>query len=101
ANISLAQTFYAMGNYDSSLYYAEAALRSKGFNTFPDQQVQTFSLLKDLYKMRNKKDSAYKYTGLVLQLKDSIYNAEKIRAVQWAELEQQMKARELENEKLA
>src|SRR5699024_3698148 len=33
ANISLAQTFYEMGDYDSSLRYTKAALRAKGFNT--------------------------------------------------------------------
>ncbi len=101
ANVSLAQTFFAMKNYDSSLYYSEAALHSAGFNTFPDQQAQTYRLLMDLYKIRNNPDSAYKYTALTLQLKDSIYAAEKIRAVQRAQLEQQMKMLQIEKERTA
>lgn len=99
ANISLAQTFYEQGNYDSSLYYTKAALHSAGFNTFPDQQVQTFTLLKNLYKVKNNKDSVYKYTSWVLQMKDSIYSAEKIRAVQRLQLEQHLRMSEIEREK--
>ncbi len=101
ANISLAQTFYEMGDYDSSLRYTKAALRAKGFNTFPDQQVQTFTLLKNLYKIKNNRDSVYKFTSLVLHMKDSIYSAEKIRAVQRAELEQHLRRNEIEREKVA
>lgn len=70
-------------------------------NTFPNQQLQTFMLLKDIYKIRNNTDSAYKYTSLTLNRKDSIYNADKTRSVQRAELEQQMKSAAIENERKA
>ena len=101
AEIGLAQTFYAIGNVDSSLYYTRAAMAANNLNTFPNQQLQTFMLLKDIYKIRNNTDSAYKYTSLTLNVKDSIYDADKTRAVQRAELEQHMKSAAIENERKA
>jgi signal transduction histidine kinase len=95
AKISLAETFYATGNYDSSLYYARAAMLSHNFDAFPDLRLQTFTLLKNLYAKRNSVDSAYKYISLSLNLKDSIFNADKIKGVQRAELEQEALAREV------
>ncbi len=95
AKIGLAETFYATGNYDSSLYYASAAMQSHNFDAFPDQQLQTFTLLKNLYAKRNSIDSAYKYITLSLNLKDSIFSADKIKGVQRAELEQEALTREV------
>jgi signal transduction histidine kinase len=99
SQIGLAQTFYEMGNQDSSFYYCKAATLSHNFNTFPDQQLSTFDLLKNIYRGKNNIDSAYKYTLLTLNLRDSIYNADKTRSVQRTELEQEIKTREIENKK--
>jgi two-component system, NtrC family, sensor kinase len=41
----------------------------------------------------------HKYTLLTLNLRDSIYNADKTRSVQRTELEQEIKTREIENKK--
>jgi len=99
SQIGLAQTFYEMGNYDSSLYYCKGATFSHNFNTFPDQQLSTFDLLGNIYRIQNNIDSAYRYTLLTLKLRDSIFSADKTRAVQRTELEQEIKTREIENEK--
>ncbi len=101
ANISLGQTFFAMKNYDSALYYSEAALHSSGFNTFPEQQILAYTLLMNLYKIKNNTDSAYKYTSLTLGLRDSVYTAEKTRAAQRLQLEEQMKTLQIINERKA
>jgi signal transduction histidine kinase len=88
-----------MGNYDSSLYYCKAATTSHNFNTFPDQQFTVYDLLRNIYRIEDNVDSAYKYMSLTLNLKDSIYSADKARAVQRTEMEQELKTRELEDER--
>lgn len=100
SQIGLAQTFYSMAKYDSSLSYCRAATYSHNFNTFPDQQLATFDIMQNIYRLRNQFDSAYQYARLTLFLKDSIYSADKTRSVGRAELEQEIKAREVENEKM-
>jgi two-component system NtrC family sensor kinase len=99
SQIGLAQTFYAMGNYDSSLYYCKAATTSHNFNTFPDQQFIVYDLFRNIYRIEDNVDSAYKYMSLTLNLKDSIFSADKARAVQRTEMEQELKTRELEDER--
>jgi signal transduction histidine kinase len=51
-------------------------------NSFPAQSLDASILLKDLYTQAGSIDSAFKYQGLTLSLKDSLFNQEKIRAGQ-------------------
>src|SRR4030095_10470108 len=51
-------------------------------NSFPAQRLDACILLKDLYTKIGSIDSAFKYQGLTLSLKDSLFNQEKIRAGQ-------------------
>ncbi|TKK66205.1 GHKL domain-containing protein [Ilyomonas limi] len=99
SQLGLAQTFYALRNIDSSLYFCMAVMHASKINSFVEEKLQTLDLLKDIYAKKNNTDSAYKYTSLTLNLRDSIYNANKTKAVQRAELEQQMRTVALENEK--
>ena len=51
-------------------------------NSFPAQSLEASILLKDLYTQDGAIDSAFKYQGLTISLKDSLFNQEKIRAGQ-------------------
>ena len=80
--LGLAQTFRLTGQRDSAIWYSERAFTLATINSFPAQRLDASILLKDLYTQSGSIDSAFKYQGLTLSLKDSLFNQEKIRAGQ-------------------
>jgi signal transduction histidine kinase len=78
----LAQTFKLIGQRDSALWYSKKAFTLATTNSFPAQSLDACILLKDLYIEAGSIDSAFKYQGLTLSLKDSLFNQERIRAGQ-------------------
>jgi two-component system, NtrC family, sensor kinase len=80
--LGLAQTFQLIGQRDSAIWYSEKAFTMATANSFPAQSLDASILLKDLYTQIGSIDSAFKYQGLTLSLKDSLFNQEKIRAGQ-------------------
>jgi two-component system NtrC family sensor kinase len=80
--LGLAQTFQLTGQRDSAIWYSEKAFATATANSFPAQSLDASILLKDLYTKIGSIDSAFKYQGITLSLKDSLYNQEKIRAGQ-------------------
>jgi len=80
--LGLAQTFQLTGQRDSAILYSEKAFTLSTVNSFPAQRLDACILLKDLYTQMGSIDSAFKYQGLTLSLKDSLFNQEKIRAGQ-------------------
>ena len=80
--LGLAQTFQLTGQPDSGIWYSRNAFTMASVNSFPAQSLEASILLKDLYTQAGEMDSAFKYQGLTLSLKDSLYNQEKIRAGQ-------------------
>ena len=80
--LGLAQTFHLTGQRDSAIWYSEKAYAMATANSFPAQGLDASILLKDLYTEMGPIDSAFKYQGITLSLKDSLFNQEKIRAGQ-------------------
>jgi len=80
--LGLAQTFQLTAQRDSAIWYSEKAFTMATANSFPAQSLDASILLKDLYTQIGSIDSAFKYQGLTLSLKDSLFNQEKIRAGQ-------------------
>ena len=80
--LGLAQTFQLTGQRDSATWYAGKAFTLATTNSFPAQILEASVLLKDIYTKTSAVDSAFKYQGIALSLKDSLYNQEKIRAGQ-------------------
>ena len=80
--LGLAQTFQSIGQRDSAIWYSKNAFTMANVNSFPAQALDACVLLKDLYAQIGSIDSAFKYQGLTLSLKDSLINEEKIRAGQ-------------------
>jgi signal transduction histidine kinase len=87
----VALLFQKKGQVDSALAYARAALASVEQNKTqlqtwtenPDSYIADISpLIAELYKSRHQLDSAYKYLQLSVELKDSLYNVDKIRQFQ-------------------
>ena len=80
--LGLAQTFQSIKQRDSAIWYSKNAFTIATVNSFPAQGLDACILLKDLYTQIGSIDSAFKYQGLTISLKDSLFNQEKIRAGQ-------------------
>ena len=87
----LAELFEKKGQVDSALYYARAAMSSiqnnrsllRAWGENPETYLADLSpLLADLYNIKQEPDSAYKYLQLSVQLKDSLFNADKQKQLQ-------------------
>jgi signal transduction histidine kinase len=83
--------FQKNGNIDSALFYAKLAMKilqektidvkSWGEN-ISSYMVEITPLIAALYKANNQTDSAYKYLQLSVDLRDTLYNTERIRQFQ-------------------
>jgi two-component system NtrC family sensor kinase len=103
--LKLTNFYLAEKEKDSSLYFAEkmfATLKSIGPNT--NQQVNigvAYDNLYKSYKLTKQLDSAFKYAGLALAAKDSIYNNRIGSLAQFQNLsfKEQLRLQQLEKEK--
>jgi two-component system, NtrC family, sensor kinase len=86
----LARVHQRLGRMDSALFYAKAAFAGlqqragiQGWGENPEAYVAEISpLLADLYREDRQMDSAYKYLRLSVEIKDSLYNVDKLRQFQ-------------------
>ena len=88
-------------NKDSSLYYSKRnleLLQSMGTNDLSE----AYSNLYKSYQLNNKIDSAYKYQGLAIIAKDSLYKAsiKNLSELQKLSFREQQRLQELEQEKI-
>ena len=80
--LGLAQTFQLTDQRDSAIWYSQKAFSTANANSFPAQSLDASILLKDMYTKIGAIDSAFKYQGIALSLKDSLFNQGRIRAGQ-------------------
>ncbi len=88
------------GDSDSSLWYAR-----KGLHIFQSTGSlyglkDAYTTLSEVFKVRNDMDSAFIYQGLAMVAKDSMTNAEKVKQFQKIGFNEQLRLRELEEEKI-
>jgi two-component system, NtrC family, sensor kinase len=106
-HFGLARLYKKLGQADSALYYAQLALtyyqnnpvdlQSWGENSnYYIAEISPF--IADLYHLKNQPDSAFKYLRLSVSLKDSLYNAEKIRQFQTLSFNDASRRQQLEQE---
>jgi signal transduction histidine kinase len=78
----MAEIFKQQHQYDSALFYSKKVLSGTGIVTFPAGKQKAASSIAEIYEASNKADSALKYLHLSQQIKDSLYNREKMMAFQ-------------------
>jgi signal transduction histidine kinase len=87
----ISMLFKKNGNIDSALFYAKLAMRTLQENlvdvkswgeNISSYMVEITPLIAALYKANNQTDSAYKYLQLSVDLRDTLYNTERIRQFQ-------------------
>ncbi len=96
--LGISQLFRRMGLLDSSLSYAKQSLLLAQLLKLPQQNLEASSILADLYAAKGSIDSSYKYLRTSLNLKDSIFNKEKIKEVQNYTFNEKIRQREMEEQ---
>ncbi|NPA36806.1 MAG: tetratricopeptide repeat protein [Chlorobi bacterium] len=83
--IELAEAYFKLKNTDKALLYARKSLTVAKRIGDLNIQKEAYSCLSDIYQVKKLYKHAIDYKDSVLQLNDTIYNAEKTKAI--AELE--------------
>jgi signal transduction histidine kinase len=78
----LASLFYKLRDPDSCIYYARISLQLCQEHNFSEYALDASSVLTKAFESQNKKDSSYKYTRIVLALKDSVFSPSKMHRFQ-------------------
>jgi len=94
-----AQVYLATNHPDSAIYYSTRAVAVAGNIRLLNQVLRSYEYLSQAYKQTGPLDSAYKYLGLMINAKDSMYSAEQIRQVQLISIREQNRLREAQQQK--
>ena len=95
ASWGMANLYDSLGKADSAKFYVRQMLSIARKDGFLQWQFKATSFLNTFYKKQNNSDSAYVYLQLSQQLGDSINSSEKIRASQVMSSDEQLRQKEL------
>jgi sigma-B regulation protein RsbU (phosphoserine phosphatase) len=99
SNLGLAQIYINLGNIDSAIYFASNVLRLTGDYTYTVGQLNANLLLYNIYKEKGNRDSTLKYVEAANVLKDQLFNNAKANEAQNMALNEEVKQRELNEQK--
>ncbi|MEJ7830358.1 MAG: hypothetical protein WKF91_19270, partial [Segetibacter sp.] len=100
ACLNLANLYKSTGSRDSSLWYAKKGLEIFQSLGSTNGLLSAYTSLSSIYKESNNLDSAFMYQGLAMAAKDSLNNTQKIIQFQNIGFDEQIRLRELEEEKV-
>jgi signal transduction histidine kinase len=100
AYLAIAKLVLSRGQPDSSLYYSNRALSAYQTANAPQGLLSTFQSFATSYRAIGQIDSAYYYQNLYVAIKDSLYNAEKIRMFEGINFDEKLKNEQLEKERI-
>ena len=90
----IANTFKKMGEFDSSIFYANKVLEVSKSAYNPLTKLDALNLLADIYKSKHNSDSVAKYLELTIATKDSLFNQKKIIQLQSLRFDEQLRQQE-------
>jgi sigma-B regulation protein RsbU (phosphoserine phosphatase) len=99
SNLGLAQAYTNLGNIDSAIYFASNVLRLTGDYTYTVGLLNANLLLYNIYKEKGNRDSTLKYVEAANALKDQLFNNAKANEAQNMALNEEVKQRELNEQK--
>lgn len=99
AQLRLATIYRQRNQPDSALHFAGIAFNTLHNMKQLDEEAAAAALLHKLYADRLPKDSAYKYLLLSTQLKDSLFNQEKIKQTEYIKYKEALRLQQSEQEK--
>jgi two-component system NtrC family sensor kinase len=94
--IDLATFYNETNTTDSVIYYAQQALKIGKTANFPELRWYSSEILKNLYKLNNNLDSAFKYQEMMISSKDSMFNSDKIRQFKDIDFDEKLQQHEIE-----
>jgi tetratricopeptide (TPR) repeat protein len=100
ASLGLAKVYERMGKSDSATFYAQKALRLAQKDGFLQWNLEAVTFLTAHYKQQNRPDSALAYSEQAQVLKNSINSKDRIRASQILSTNEQLRQREIAENKL-
>ena len=100
STLGLAKIFEHDQQNDSAILYGKKSFNISSQNKFLIKALDASIFLSQLYKKGKKSDSAFTYQEIMLGLKDSIDSREKINEFQNIAFGEQLRLRELEEEKI-
>jgi two-component system sensor histidine kinase UhpB len=92
----IAKVFKERNEHDSAISYAKKVLVEKITKTYPQGFLKAANLLAAVYELQTNADSSLKYLHIAINIKDSLFNREKINAFQNVIFKDQEKQREVE-----
>jgi signal transduction histidine kinase len=95
----LAKIYKQQGMLDSSIYYAREAFNIAYNAPFFKPALQTSAFLSDLFKSKNRYDSAFHYQQLSIEIKDSLFNIEQVKKVQNLRFQEEQRQQSVAAEK--
>jgi tetratricopeptide (TPR) repeat protein len=98
--LGLAKLFEKTKQFDSAIYYAKNSFDVASGNQFIISALDASSFLTKLYKNLKNIDSSYAYQEIMVGIKDSIESIEKIKDVQNLTTEEQLRQKEIAQQKL-
>ena len=95
AYVGLAALYQQLGRLDSSIYYARLGCQVGRTNGFLRGVLNASTLLTQDFKRRGPPDSALKYQGLMLVMKDTLFGQEKVMRLQNLNYREQQRAQQV------
>lgn len=77
---NMATAFQHKEMYDSAIYYGKLAIEQRMSKKYPAAVLTTATILSDIYAIQQQPDSTLKYLRIAFNLKDSLFNQEKLMA---------------------
>ena len=93
-----ANTFEKMGQFDSSIFYANKVLELSEVVHNMLIKLDALSLLANVYKLKRNTDSVAKYLELTIETKDSLFNTRKLIEMQNMTFNDELRRRELKDQ---
>jgi signal transduction histidine kinase len=90
-NLGIANVFERKNAYDSAIHYAKDAWEIASATGLPNEKLGALTKLTSVFALQGKKDSAYTYQKYALALKDTFFNADKVRQVQLLAFNEEMR----------
>jgi signal transduction histidine kinase len=91
----IATIHHKLQYFDSAIYFSNQAILQTAAQTYPVGVLQAATMLATLYESENKMDSALKYLKLKIELKDSLFSLEKVKAAQNVAFNEQLQRQQM------
>lgn len=87
----MSKCFNIMNLKDSAIFYAQKSFFYAKYYDVHDEIRETSNYLSKLFSRYNLTDSAYKYQDIYITIQDSLFNSDKIRSLQIATIQENIK----------